>query len=382
MKQCAAFLIMALALGCGSEAADEAKTAGQPAPYTPETKEQAANDQEIGKADWSLDPCEWNGWYGDGECDWFCVKADVDCAVPTLFADPRGDGARHPILLAHGFDASPEESVVNRWSFWNVRGALEDDGHVVCEATVPPYDSVANRSEFLAAAVDDCLLENGADRVNIIAHSMGGLDSRHMISTRGYGPWVASLTTLSTAHRGTNVADFLLNLTPGLADPVLNALAGLWGRTFSDLSEHSNVRAALVGLSEARAPAFNAENPNDSRVYYQSWAGVSSFLGFAKANKVAQACDNKVFINSGTADKVHFTLKPLYPVAAKGFQGLINDGMITVASSKWGNFRGCIPADHMDEVGQYRNDGPNPHTGFDHLLWYRTMAFDLASRGY
>ncbi|MFT7625306.1 MAG: hypothetical protein ACI9WU_004497 [Myxococcota bacterium] len=36
----------------------------------------------------------------------------------------------------------------------------------------------------------------------------------------------------------------------------------------------------------------------------------------------------------------------------------------------------------MDEVGPYHNEGPHQHTGFDHLLWYRTMAYDLADRGF
>jgi triacylglycerol lipase len=45
-------------------------------------------------------------------------------------------------------------------------------------------------------------------------------------------------------------------------------------------------------------------------------------------------------------------------------------------------FRGCIPADHLDEVGQPRRDVPDVRTGFDHLRFYRNVAYELASRGF
>jgi triacylglycerol lipase len=54
----------------------------------------------------------------------------------------------------------------------------------------------------------------------------------------------------------------------------------------------------------------------------------------------------------------------------------------TVESSKWGEFRGCIPADHLDQVGQIDDVGASHQTGFDSLRFYRNLAFDLAARGF
>jgi triacylglycerol lipase len=56
--------------------------------------------------------------------------------------------------------------------------------------------------------------------------------------------------------------------------------------------------------------------------------------------------------------------------------------MATVESAMWGTFRGCIPADHLDEVGQIRHDAPDAVTGFDHVQFYRDLAHDLAQRGF
>ena len=52
--------------------------------------------------------------------------------------------------------------------------------------------------------------------------------------------------------------------------------------------------------------------------------------------------------------------------------------MVTVESAKWGVFRGCIPADHMDEVGQrIGSDAPARWSRFDHIRFYRRIAFGL-----
>lgn len=88
--------------GCSVSVSDES---GQPENF-PQTKEQAAEATDLGKADWSLDPCLRWGWYDDGMCDWFCFTPDPDCAPPTLLANPTGQRTDFPIVLAHGFDSS------------------------------------------------------------------------------------------------------------------------------------------------------------------------------------------------------------------------------------------------------------------------------------
>jgi hypothetical protein len=73
---------------------------------------------------------------------------------------------------------------------------------------------------------------------------------------------------------------------------------------------------------------------------------------------------------------------PLIPAFRKADEKP-NDGHIPVASAKWGNFRGCIPANHLDLVGQpaARHTGVSTATGFDHRAFFRVMAHELAERG-
>lgn len=314
------------------------------------------------------------GCAGDGVAT---TDQDVIASEDGLGPVPRGEATESPIILAHGFDASPE----NRWGFKGVAEALRADGHTVYVATVPPYQSPAVRAEYLADYVDAALAD-GATQVNIIAHSMGGLDSRYLISTLGYGDVVASLTTISSPHQGSNVADTALAALDGLKvnQKLLDGLAKLWGMTYSDLAGDTDVRAALEGISIAAADRFNADNPDDERVYYQSWAGVSSVGGW-KNPKDRAACGDVILGDYAKADAMHATLVPMAGFTSHGWSFYPNDGMVRVASAKHGDFRGCIPADHLDEVG-YAADGPDGRTRFNHLRFYRNIAFELAERGF
>ena len=306
--------------------------------------------------------------------------------APPLGPEPAGPKLKHPVVLAHGFDGSP----TNRWGFNGVAEALRADGHpIVHVAAVPPYDGSRVRAQALAQHVDQAIAEckraRGCDatKVNVIAHSMGGIDSRILVSELGYGDKVASLTTISTPHHGSAIADVLLKVMPGSADDAVNSLAKCWAKTFTtdELASQTHLRDALASIAEKNAEQFNRTHPNDARVYYQSWAGVSNVLGIPNW-KDDGACDGKFVNYRGRRDVMDATLAAGAGIVAHGTEIRPNDGMVTVESAKWGEFQGCIPADHLDEVGQPGDVGPNRRTGFDHLRFYRNVAFGLARKGF
>lgn len=109
--------------------------------------------------------------------------------------------------------------------------------------------------------------------------------------------------------------------------------------------------------------------------------GVSSVLGLSNPRDVA-ACEGRLLRHPGTSDRMHATLAPMAGFVAHGAELRPNDGMVTVASAKWGRFQGCIPADHLGEVGQVKRGGADPNTGFDAVRFYRNLAFDLAAQGF
>ncbi len=311
-----------------------------------------------------------------------------DPPPPPLGPEPQGQPTRLPILLAHGFNTS----TTNFWRFNDVDRTLIADGHDVVLGSVPPFDTPQVRADFLARQVDELLETSGAPRVNLVCFSMGGLDCRFLVSPDGlgYGDRVASVTTISSPHRGTAVADAAVGFLPGEdRAEAIDFVATLYGRTFSEVADDSHIVAALTSMSEREMVDFNATIGDHTEVFYQSWAGVSSVAGLPHPDSDAepQACTDadgvvRLLRHEGTRDRMDALLTGAAGFVAHGLELRPNDGVSTVQSSKWGVFRGCIPADHLDAVGQIGDEGPDRHTGFDYLRFYRNLAFDLAAQGF
>lgn len=131
----------------------------------------------------------------------------------------------------------------------------------------------------------------------------------------------------------------------------------------------------LLALSKENAERFNKATPNAQGVYYQSFAGISRGSGNPQPADI-EACGSmwpKTFAFQVAAS-------PQLAVSAAMTGAVPSDGIVPVSSAKWGEFRGCIAADHMDQVGFY--PGNREGTRFDHITFYRLVAADLADMGY
>src|SRR4051794_21594508 len=119
-------------------------------------------------------------------------------------------GAPYPVILAHGMAGFERIGPLNY--FFNVASDLRAHGETVFESQVSPYNSSGVRAAELATFIDDTLRTTKACKVNLVAHSQGGLDGRYLISTLHYGDRVAALATVGTPHQGTPVADVALGV--------------------------------------------------------------------------------------------------------------------------------------------------------------------------
>lgn len=167
----------------------------------------------------------------------------------------------------------------------------------------------------------------------------------------------------------------------------LDAAARLWGRTYTDeeLANQADLYGAFQAMSESRMWFFNVRHGTDDRVYYQSWAGVSAIgpSSHYTLERDREACEDKLDTYWNRRDRIDPTLAVSALLVQRGTERLTNDGMVTVESAKWGSFRGCIPADHLDQVGGSSTAlASRLHTGFDHERFLRNVAFELASLGY
>ena len=116
---------------------------------------------------------------------------------------------RYPIVLVHGL-AMKDTFFMKSWG--RIDRLLRVQGYTVYKSNADGFGTVESNAAQLKAEIEDILRETNADKVNIIAHSKGGLDAKYMITDLGMAPKVASLTTLCTPHRGAPIASFVMRL--------------------------------------------------------------------------------------------------------------------------------------------------------------------------
>jgi triacylglycerol lipase len=220
---------------------------------------------------------------------------------------------------------------------------------------------VETNGAHLAKTIDQILEETGAEKLNVIAHSKGGLDTRYVISTLGYADKIASLTTISSPHNGSKFMDLLMKF-PHFLIRFGSAIADVVAYIIGD--EAPKTYRVLWSFTTTGAKKFNAENPDSDQVFYQSYAFVMknpfSDIIMAIPNTVIRLLDGP------------------------------NDGLLTPNSVKWGEFRGVYTGagrrgiSHCDEVdlrrhrlSRKRNEGVS-----DMVELYQEIVKDLKNRGF
>jgi triacylglycerol lipase len=245
------------------------------------------------------------------------------------------------IVLVHGILGFRE-----RFGFAYFRGVAEhlaEKGFNVAVPQLDPTQGIKIRAAQLQDQINQALANGSLDptlKTHIIAHSMGGLDSRWMLSPANPNrirAAIRSLTTVSTPHRGSPVADLIdcpekLSAFGGLpfgliANPLQPVLEAL-GISLNGLRD----------LTTKSCQDFNATCTDNEAVAYFSVAGVGR-LGFPETAAV-------------------FLLFHKYISALTNEP---NDGMVTVRSAQWGTFDPTTwPADHGEEVGNNINNLLSP----------------------
>lgn len=265
---------------------------------------------------------------------------------------------RFPVVLVHGWTGF--QSIGPLTYFYNVTNDLESLGYPVEVALLDPYNSSTVRSGQLAEQVSEFLVGQRARKVDLLGHSQGGIDSRAVVASHGFGDRVSALVTVASPHRGTYVTDLALGLAPGGVEAALSGLLNLLGAVTAQ--QKSDAAASFYSLSESYMQGeFNPMNPDDPRVQYISYTG--------------RTCDAVGFLNP--LNDCHDLVDPLigWSYAILQLARGANDGLVTIDSAMWGDYRGEMGADHIDEVGQILGvTDPN----FSHLEFYRGLARDLA----
>lgn len=261
---------------------------------------------------------------------------------------------KYPILLVHGVFFR-DTRFFNYWG--RIPAALKKNGAEIYYGEQQSAASVADCAAELKAKIEAIVKTTGCEKVNIIAHSKGGLDARYAISLLGADKYVVSLTTINTPHRGCLFADYLLEKAPEI---LRNKIAAGYNKALLRLGDESpDFLSAVSGLTNSACAEFNNTVLNKPDVYYQS---VGSYL--------ERAC--------GGCFPLNFSYH-----LVKYFDGR-NDGLVSVESSKWGeSFRLLAPKgkrgiSHGDVIDLNRENIP----GFDVREFYTKLVSELKAKGF
>lgn len=247
-----------------------------------------------------------------------------------------------PIVLVHGLFGYDELKAFGRTVaryFPDIPEMLREAGNRVLVPRLSPTGGVAERAGQLKDFLDR---EVPGEAVHCIAHSMGGLDCRYLISSLGLAPRVLTLTTIGTPHRGTAFADLGVRCLEPLLKPVLEWL--------------TVPHQAFYDLTVERCREFNQQVPDAPGVRYFSVAGR---------------------FESNWRDP--FWIVPNSIVAK--VEGP-NDGVVSVASATYGESCDIWEGDHLSLVNLCnpftQAHGPRP----DRLPQYAQIVRRLADEGF
>ena len=223
------------------------------------------------------------------------------------------------------------------------------------------WASTETNAHTLCERIDAILTKTGAKKVNIIAHSKGGLEARMAASSLGYADKIASITTVSTPHRGSKTFSIFLK-APRVFFSIAAVAVNNWIRLIGD--KKPDFQRVCEEFSVSHMERFNSENPDAPGVFYQSVAGVMK-RPFSDIN-LSTAC---------------FVLNRI--------EGP-NDGLVSVESAAWGER--CIEIrgntrrgiSHLDEI-DFRRAAFSRKTGKDVrdiTDFYVELVHDLKNRGF
>ncbi len=232
---------------------------------------------------------------------------------------------KHPIVLVHGATLHGSQLQVGPFplgDYFNGVASLLSATHTpVYTVEMPTDGSIGERAALLKNYLETDLR---GQNVNVIAHSLGGLDARYAISILKCTQ-ISSLTTIGTPHRGTPLADWAMNQVKS---------QGLWYWFFRLFGYDMAMRHFLPEITTLSMQRFNEKVPDAIGVKYFSirskadfsWRTMSAFLWFPAYWLEGQ----------------HNIL------SANG-----HDGMVPYDSQSWGQELGSMELDHLGQMNHH-----------------------------
>lgn len=253
---------------------------------------------------------------------------------------------KHPIVLVPGIFAFDTIAGIDYW--YQIPSAIESRGGKVFVPKINAFDSSVDRGEHLIAQLDEIKASSGGKitKFNLMGHSQGGVTSRYVMTVRP--DLVASVTSMSTPHTGSPVADLLTDVAPegtaqaNLVAAVGDAVGNLVNLLSDNKASDSDVYAMLGEFSEAGAADFNARYP----------LGLPAQECGEGANSVTVNGHSIKLFSWGGGSPVTTGIDPsdlLFGTTSLAFKGAASDGITGVCANHFGRvLRDDYIMNHID----------------------------------
>jgi triacylglycerol lipase len=277
---------------------------------------------------------------------------------------------KYPIVLVHG--VSGFSDILGIDYFYGVKSALKERGAKVYAPNVTAWDDAYQRGEDLIAALEDLRAATGAQKFNLMGHSLGGPTVRYAAGVRP--DLVASVTTINAVNFGSDFADVARGIVPvgGGLEALVEGSLNLLGNVIDALSGNpeyaQDAKASVTFMTSPGANQFNALFPDgkpSSRcgegaskvngIRYYSWGGDATFTN------ALDISDAFLMLTGATISGA-------------------NDGLVERCDQHWGDVIGTrYNMNHMDAVNHVF--GIHHLFETDPLTLYKNQASRLKSAG-
>ena len=218
---------------------------------------------------------------------------------------------KYPIVLVHGIML---KDVKFFKAFGRIKKFLKKSGYTVYTANTDGFGTIEHNAAQLKSEIETIIAAENSEKVNVVAHSRGGLDAKYMIKNLNMEDKVASLTTLCTPHKGSQIATKLLNL-PKPAKKFIAFWINTAYKMFGDKKPDS--LAVCIQLQKVDNDEIAPSGLSD-KVYCQSYS-----------SRLLKGKDDFIM---GI---------PLF--FSKKYEKDLTDGLVSVESAKFGEYRGdCV----------------------------------------
>lgn len=230
------------------------------------------------------------------------INTDSGCDNITLVksANPSNDSTKtkYPIVMAHGWFGFNNLLGVDYW--YQIPQAMAKGGASVYITQQSAMNSTVVRGDQLLKKIRCILAMEGAEKVNLIGHSQGGLDARYIA---GEAPeLIASVTAVQTPSHGVNFSRVYETLNIDENHILIKSLlllgeaAATFVDFFSSAADYEQDGYGLISPESGGLigdSTFNDKYPGGVGVYcgadgdevyngihYYSWGGTAHFTNF------------------------------------------------------------------------------------------------------